>query len=587
VPALARQLRDLCLLRRVCWAWYAALGSRAAQKRCLREQGVPRSLRLRFWMHQSRADCLSRDGGGVSQYRQCLGKSRRRAGKDGDTSWFALSQQPGIEGEVARDVTRTFAQRVLFRVKHGLGRRMLYNVLTALAVHEPKVGYCQGMNFVVAVVLLVALGCEEPGGADEMALAAEGLPAAVQDAVEAQCFWLMVAFLSRLDMRELWRPGVPQLKLRIYQFERLIGSRLPATAAHLRAVGMGPDFFASQWFLTLMSYNTQVPRLVRLWDCLLVDGWKTIFKAGIAVLMANEKRVLRMSLEQISEFFRPPIVPGSGPSTAPQDTLPLEAIFAIKVSTRELADLEGDYITQVLLKNSIMRNGKPAKGQAQVPAKGQQQPPGQQQGQQQQQLRRQQQQPQQQAGQQPSQAQGPPSKEASVSLELAAGDDIFVDHRLAAALRQELDSLDADARSDFRYLRGKIEDAERLFAQRDAEFRVVAREFLETRTTLDELKRLKREASEQLVKELTRVGPGAGAEPAGVSTAKIEQIEQRIHSVGRKVDELLWRSSEMQVEMEEIREKKEAFSHQLCAVLQHTEQLKSQSIKQLWSQVST
>ncbi len=76
-------------------------------------------------------------------------------------------------------------------------------------------------------------------------------------------------------------------------------------------------------------------------------------------------------------------------------------------------------------------------------------------------------------------------------------------------------------------------------------------------------------------------------DPVGLSTAKIEQIEQRIHSVGRKVEELVLRSSEMQIEMEEIKEKKEAFSHQLCAVLDLTEQLKSQSIKQLWSQVST
>ena len=52
-----------------------------------------------------------------------------------------------------------------------------------------------------------------------------------EEAVEAKVFWLMVAFLNRLDMRELWRPGVPQLKLRIYQFDRLISAKLPTVHA--------------------------------------------------------------------------------------------------------------------------------------------------------------------------------------------------------------------------------------------------------------------------------------------------------------------------------------------------------------------
>ena len=62
----------------------------------------------------------------------------------------------GIEGEIIRDATRTYQYLPLFQ-KDQIGVEMLKKILLAVAKARPEVGYCQGMNFVVATMILVAV----------------------------------------------------------------------------------------------------------------------------------------------------------------------------------------------------------------------------------------------------------------------------------------------------------------------------------------------------------------------------------------------------------------------------------------------
>ncbi|CAN0395915.1 unnamed protein product, partial [Laminaria digitata] len=59
---------------------------------------------------------------------------------------------------------------------------------------------------------------------------------------EKEVFWLMLALTSRLSgvgsglgMRELWLPGVPQLKVRVFQFDKLLLRELPRLYNHFKA----------------------------------------------------------------------------------------------------------------------------------------------------------------------------------------------------------------------------------------------------------------------------------------------------------------------------------------------------------------
>lgn len=60
----------------------------------------------------------------------------------------------GQDGEILRDVVRTYQSHPLFVVENGLGRGILTRVLLVFARSVPEVGYCQGMNFVVGVLIV-------------------------------------------------------------------------------------------------------------------------------------------------------------------------------------------------------------------------------------------------------------------------------------------------------------------------------------------------------------------------------------------------------------------------------------------------
>merc|ERR1719158_2088191 len=67
----------------------------------------------------------------------------------------------GMLGEIERDVGRTLPTHPRFQGEAGTsGRSELLKILRAVAAAEPVVGYCQGMNF-VAAVLLVNLGNDQ------------------------------------------------------------------------------------------------------------------------------------------------------------------------------------------------------------------------------------------------------------------------------------------------------------------------------------------------------------------------------------------------------------------------------------------
>ena len=81
----------------------------------------------------------------------------------------ATCRTPGCRGDILRDITRTFPSHPFFALPSSLsgkewnntilpkthGVEMLRHVLLALATARPDIGYCQGMNFVVGVLLLV------------------------------------------------------------------------------------------------------------------------------------------------------------------------------------------------------------------------------------------------------------------------------------------------------------------------------------------------------------------------------------------------------------------------------------------------
>jgi len=86
--------------------------------------------------------------------------------------------------QIERDLARTFPKHVYFGAK-AAGLVKMRRVLTAFAKYDSKVDYVQGMNFVVASLLL---HCSE-----------------------VIAFWLFVSLIEDCEMRDNYMPKLPGL----------------------------------------------------------------------------------------------------------------------------------------------------------------------------------------------------------------------------------------------------------------------------------------------------------------------------------------------------------------------------------------
>lgn len=58
------------------------------------------------------------------------------------------------EGLIGKDIGRSFPNVEMFREPHGEGQQMLARVLKCFSLYDTKIGYCQGLGFVVGPLLM-------------------------------------------------------------------------------------------------------------------------------------------------------------------------------------------------------------------------------------------------------------------------------------------------------------------------------------------------------------------------------------------------------------------------------------------------
>lgn len=227
----------------------------------------------------------------------------------------------GQASEIERDVHRTFPTHPKFCGAEGSSyRESLSKVLRAVAFVEPGVGYCQGMNF-VAATLLIHLGRA------------------------SDAFWILLATVNHCHFRNIFSPGVPLLPLRVAQFSGIVRERMPRLWRHLKDENFSLDIFAHQCVLTLFAYSIEPEFLAYIYDIFFWMGWKAIFKVGVGLLADMEGKLLGMSIEDISRFMHQckRKLPGD-PASSMQERL--RHLLRFKVSRASLLGLQRSFQLQ-------------------------------------------------------------------------------------------------------------------------------------------------------------------------------------------------------------------------------------------------
>ncbi len=243
--------------------------------------GIPVTLRPKIWAECAGASALRNPG----YYEDLVVRSQQ--GTDID---------PDIASQIKADVHRTLTDNIFFR--QGPGVERLEELLRAYSLHNPRIGYCQGMNLITASLLLICATAED-------------------------CFWLLVAIIdvilpSQYFSSTLLVARADQVVLRQYVTEVL-----PRLSAKLDELGVELEACTFHWFLSLYTgVLTGGEALYRVWDVVLCLNSSDA--APSAFTFNSSKPTLGVDLPSLSlSTPSTPITP-SHPQPEPSDSNPDE-----------------------------------------------------------------------------------------------------------------------------------------------------------------------------------------------------------------------------------------------------------------------
>ncbi|KAI6093518.1 rab-GTPase-TBC domain-containing protein [Hypoxylon rubiginosum] len=182
------------------------------------------------------------------------------------------------EGIIGKDLGRSFPGVDMFRDPDGDGQRMLGRVLKCFSLYDQKIGYCQGLAFLVGPLLM-------------------HMP-------DNQAFCVLVRLMEYYDLRSCFLPDLSGLHVRIYQFRELLRQNLPILSNHLDDLQVDPAY-VSQWFLSFFAVTCPLPMLFRIYDVIFAEGAsETIMRVALSLMRKNQSRILACTeLEDVMQLL--------------------------------------------------------------------------------------------------------------------------------------------------------------------------------------------------------------------------------------------------------------------------------------------
>lgn len=165
------------------------------------------------------------------------------------------------------DLPRTFPENVFFENI----RTPLFNVLVAYANHNKEIGYCQGLNYIAGeypLSISIRAFCKFYF----VIFSNPGLILIVTKN-EEWTFWLLKILIEE-TVQSYHTKTMRGLIIDIGVLRELIDMRAPEIGEHLDQVGMPFPVVTTKWFICMFSEVLPVETVLRVWDCLFLEGSK-------------------------------------------------------------------------------------------------------------------------------------------------------------------------------------------------------------------------------------------------------------------------------------------------------------------------
>eukprot|EP00457_Paulinella_chromatophora_P009176 gb/GEZN01009232.1/.p1 GENE.gb/GEZN01009232.1/~~gb/GEZN01009232.1/.p1 ORF type:complete len:409 (+),score=64.61 gb/GEZN01009232.1/:91-1317(+) len=216
-----------------------------------------------------------------------------------------------------RDIEQLDKDFPRFNVTSERQRENVRDILTAICVFEPKLGYVQGMDSTCSMAL--------------------------QYMSPEMVFWLMERLLwdKKYALSGLYSPGMPLAHRMVFIHERLVALFAPKLYKYMQQQRLEHISYAFRW-LTMRFSNFSFPLASRATDMFLMEGVKAIFRLAISILLSLEAELLLLDGEAMMVFLRDL---ASSPVAQDVDAL-VERALGLPVTVKLLNDLAKTYDSQ-------------------------------------------------------------------------------------------------------------------------------------------------------------------------------------------------------------------------------------------------
>ncbi|CAA6670825.1 unnamed protein product [Spirodela intermedia] len=155
--------------------------------------------------------------------------------------------------QIDHDLPRTFPSHPWLDTPDG--QASLRRVLVGYSFRDSDVGYCQGLNYVAALLLLVLK-------------------------TEEDAFWMLAVLLEDVLVNDCYTDNLSGCHVEQRVFKDLLAKKCPRISAHLDAINFDVSLVTTEWFLCLFSKS------------LPSEGAKVLFHVALAIFKMKEEEIL-------------------------------------------------------------------------------------------------------------------------------------------------------------------------------------------------------------------------------------------------------------------------------------------------------
>ncbi|KAK7299826.1 hypothetical protein RJT34_10654 [Clitoria ternatea] len=228
---------------------FSALANAITLKKLIRK-GIPPVLRPKVWFSLS----------GAAKKKSTVPESYYE-----DLTKAVEGKVTPATRQIDHDLPRTFPGHPWLDTPEG--HAALRRVLVAYSFRDSDVGYCQGLNYVAALLLLVMK-------------------------TEEDAFWMLAVLLENVLVNDCYTNNLSGCHVEQRVFKDLLAKKCPRIASHLEALEFDVSLVTTEWFLCLFSKSLPSETTLRVWDVIFYDGAKVIFNVALAIFKMKEDELI-------------------------------------------------------------------------------------------------------------------------------------------------------------------------------------------------------------------------------------------------------------------------------------------------------